>query len=607
MSGGFWHKNLRIDLTRGITSIEEVPEELLKKFIGGAGIAALLLRHEVPAECGAFDPDNLLIFSTGPFQASKISGSAKFSIVTRSPLTGLFADSAAGAAWGIRFKKTGFDFLTIKGRSERPVYLFISDNRAEILPAEDLWGTDAVDTTRLLQERHPGASVAAVGTAGEQAVSLACILVDGFSAAGRGGTGAVAGSKRLKAVVVSGTQNPPVANPEQLKELEKKYRKSIHQVSEGLREWGTIGGLVPGEEAGNLPVKNWVSVGWKEGAEKIGYPGYLKLNPKPHACLYCAVACHRTVDVTFPDGYSYAGSGPEYETLALLGASCMIDDLELLVKANALCNRLGMDTMSAGSCAAFAMEALEKGDTKGLLPGYDFGWSNGEGLLRFLGELGAGEGFGGIFSKGIRAGAAQFAPAAAAYAQQVKGMDIPAHDPRTYYNLSLSYATGNRGACHMRAYSQISTMGALLPDAGIDVAPAPDTLEGAAHVVKVYQDFTAFYNACVLCQFMIWGGYGLGDMVESLNVITGWDMSVEEVMQAGERIFTLQRLLNTSWGVRAKDDILPERFFQPAASGARAGKFPAGFGEELERLYGERGWDADGIPTEGTRAALELE
>ena len=596
MSGGFWLKNLRINLTTAEVSVEEIKESFLKKFIGGAGAAAVILKHEVPPECGPLDPENLLIFATGPFQASKISGSAKFSVATRSPLTGMFLDSAAGADWGLLFKGTGFDFLTISGKSKSPVIINITDNKAEILPADGLWGKDTLSATHILKEQYPGASVAVIGQAGENCVAVSCMIVDGFSAVGRGGTGAVAGSKNLKAVVVKGTQTVPVANPDELKNLEKEYRKSIMKNAEGLRQGGTIGGLAPGEEAGNLPVKNWTEAEWKEGAAKIGYPGYNILNPKPHACKYCVVACHRKIDKDFDDGYSYKGSGPEYESLALLGASCMIDDLELLVKANQFCNQVGMDTMSAGSCAAFAMEALEKGDTNGHTPNYPFTWGSGAGLLEFLKEMADSKGFGGIFSQGIRKGASLFAPDAAEYAHHVKGMDIPAHDPRVYYNLSLSYATGNRGACHMRAYSQISTMGALLPEAGIDKAPEPDTLEGAAHVVKVYQDFTSFYNSCVLCQFMIWGGYGLGDMVITLNAITGWDLTVEDVMIAGDRIFTVQRILNNSWGISAIDDTLPQRFFVPSKNGGRKGKFPAEFKKELEELYKERGWEITGFP-----------
>ncbi|MBI9106683.1 MAG: aldehyde ferredoxin oxidoreductase family protein [Spirochaetales bacterium] len=606
MAGGYWHKNLRIDLSSERVYTEELDEVLLKNYIGGAGVAGVYLKREVPAETPPLSPGNLLIFSTGPFQATKISGGAKFSIVTRSPLTGIFVDSAAGAGWGVSFKKTGFDFLMIRGAASTPVYLNITDNKAEILPADELWGLDTLEVTKILMERHKGASVAAIGQAGENLNAMACIYVDGFSAAGRGGTGAVAGSKNLKAVVVNGSMSCPVAHPERLAELEKSYRKSIAQTAAGLREFGTVGGLVPGEEGGNLPVKNWSMVGWKEGAAKIGYPGYSSLNMKPHACSYCSIACHRKAKVEFKSGWKYSGPAPEYESLALLGASCMIDELELLVRANDFCNRSGIDTMSAGSCAAFAMEALEKGHTKGKTPSYQFGWGNGGGLLKFLAELVDGQGFGGIFSRGIREAAAGFDDEAASYASHVKGMDVPAHDPRVYYNLGLSYATGNRGACHMRAYSQISTMGALLPEAGIGAAPSPDTLEGAAEVVKAYQDFTAFYNSCVLCQFMIWGGLGLGGMIELLNVITGWDLDAAEVLKAGDRIFTTQRMLNNDWGVRAIDDRLPERFFQASKEGPRAGKYPEGLDDELSRLYSLRGWNAEGLPVSSKVEELEI-
>jgi len=409
--------------------------------------------------------------------------------------------------------------------------------------------------------------------------------------------------------VVSGTREPVVFDPAKVEAYEKKYRKSIADNAAGLREAGTVGGLAPGEESGNLPLKNWSQVGWKEGAAKIGYPGYTSLNNKVHPCKYCTVACHRQSDVSWPDGYSYRGPAPEYETLAMLGACCLIDDLETLVKANDLCNRAGLDTMSAGGCAGFALEALERGHTKGLTPEYDFTWGNGNGLLAFIGEMISRKGFGGLFSEGIVPATSHFLPEAATYAHHVKGQDIPAHDPRVYYNLGLSYATGNRGACHMRAYSQIATMGALLPEAGIDKAPLPDTLDGAAHVVKTYQDFTTFYNSCVLCQFMIWGGFGLGDMTECLNAVTGWSMLPSDVMKCGERAFTLQRLLNNNWGIAGKDDKLPDRFFAPSSSGPREGKAPdrTRFAAELAELYRLRGWDKNGLVTKETLVRLGLD
>ncbi|MGB4571500.1 MAG: aldehyde ferredoxin oxidoreductase family protein [Rectinemataceae bacterium] len=608
MLGGYWLKALRVDLDRGAVWTEELDESVARAFIGGAGVAALFLSREVGESVGPRSPANLLVFATGPFQAMKLPGAAKFSICTRSPLTGTFTDSAAGGGFGIALKRTGYDFLLISGRSREPVYLCVTSDSASILPAGDLWGRDSIETFESLSKRHGGASVAAIGPAGENGIAMSCVYVDGYSAAGRGGTGCVMGDKRLKAVVVSGNLDPPVSDRAQVESYEKKFRKSIAETAAGFREAGTVGGLASGEESGNLPLRNWSQVGWKEGAAKIGYPGYATLNNKLHPCKYCSLSCHRLANVSFPDGYSYKGPSPEYETLAMLGASCLVDDLESLVKANDECNRAGLDTMSAGGCAAFAMEALEKGHTNGLFPAYDLSWGNGAGLREFIGEMVARKGFGGLFSDGIVPAAAKFLPEASRYAQHVKGQDIPAHDPRVYYNLGLSYATGNRGACHMRAYSQISTMGALLPEVGIDVAPAPDTLEGAARVVKAYQDFTAFYNSCVLCQFMIWGGFGLGDMTDCLNAVTGWRLTPHDVMECGERAFTLQRVLNNRWGFSKKDDRLPERFFMASSSGARAGKAPdrERFSAELAELYHLRGWDEDGFVRGATLVRLRM-
>jgi aldehyde:ferredoxin oxidoreductase len=609
MIGGYWLKALYVDLDRGSVEDLDLSEDLARALVGGAGMASYFLSNEPHRSADPRSPSNLLIFATGPFQSTKLSGAAKFSICTRSPLTGIFADSAAGGDFGFALKRSGFDMLIISGASDKPVYLLVHDGKASLENAGGLWGKDSIDTCEELASRHEGASVAAIGPAGEKGVAMACVYVDGFSAAGRGGTGCVMGGKRLKAVAALGSREAPLADRALVESCEKKYRKSIAENSAGFRETGTVGGLSPGETSGNLPLHNWSQVGWPEGAAKIGYPGYSSLNNKLHPCRYCTVSCHRSADIGFADGYSYKGPAPEYETLAMLGGSCLIDDMEVLLKANDLCNRAGIDSISAGNCAAFAMEALEKGHTQGLLPSYEFSWGNGGGLLAFLRELAAREGFGGLFSEGIVRAASKFHPEAAAYAHHVKGLDIPAHDPRVYYNLGLSYATGNRGACHMRAYSQIATMGALLPEVGINVAPAPDTLEGAASVVKTYQDFTAFCNSCVLCQFMIWGGFGLGDMVDCLNAATGWRLTPHDAIECGERVFTLQRKLNNFWGVARKDDRLPDRFFVASTAGPRAGKAPGrdSFSAELEELYRLRGWDAQGLVMKATEARLGID
>ncbi|MGA2548143.1 MAG: aldehyde ferredoxin oxidoreductase family protein [Rectinemataceae bacterium] len=608
MIGGYWLKALSVDLDRGSIGSLDLDEDLAKALIGGAGMASYFLSRELPKSSDPRSPANLLVFATGPFQSTKLPGAAKFSVCTRSPLTGIFTDSAAGGDFGFALKRSGFDMLIISGASNKPVYLLVGDGEASLQSASDLWGKDSVETFEELSARHNGASVAAIGTAGENKVAMACIYVDGFSAAGRGGTGCVMGAKRLKAVVALGHLEVPLADRILVESYEKKFRKSIAEISAGFRATGTVGGLDAGEISGNLPLRNWSQVGWQEGAAKIGYPGYSSLNNKLHPCKYCTISCHRRADIGFADGYSYKGPAPEYETLAMLGASCLIDDMESLLKANDLCNRAGLDTISAGSCAAFAMEALEKGHTRGLRPSYDLSWGNGAGLLDFLHELVDREGFGGLFSEGIVRASSNFHPDAAGYAHHVKGLDIPGHDPRVYYNLGLSYATGNRGACHMRAYSQIATMGALLPEVGISVAPAPDTLDGAAKVVKTYQDFTAFYNSCVLCQFMIWGGFGLGDMTDCLNAVTGWRLSPKESLECGERAFTLQRKLNNAWGVTSRDDSLPDRFFIASTMGARAGKAPGRdrFSAELEELYRFRGWDTQGLVTNETSARLGI-
>ena len=406
MASGCWNKVLRIDLTNKKVVKEDVEDKIFRLFVGGAGFGAKILWEEVSPEKDPLHADNRLIFATGPLQGHPVPGGAKFSVVSKSPLTNTQADSAAGAKWGPFLKKAGYDALIIQGRSETPVYIYIENDKVEIKDAKSIWGSDsyqAVDQIRkeLGDER---VSVVTIGPAGEKLVKIACIVVDKHSFAGRCGLGAVMGSKNLKAVAVKGSKKVPVADLSLLKEYNRKYFKEIYNASlkSGLRPHGTPVLCITAEGFGDMPIKYWSEDTWPEGAKNIGAPNYTDvLSAKPYPCLYCPIGCHRNINIEEPVKYRLKGIGPEYETLGMLGTNLLIDDVKAIAVANDICNKLGIDTISTGACIGLAMECYEKGiiskkDTGGM----EIKWGEPEILIELVKQIGNKEGFGSIFSEG---------------------------------------------------------------------------------------------------------------------------------------------------------------------------------------------------------------
>jgi len=600
MSNGYWGKILRVDLSQRKVEEETISELIWKKLLGGAGFGAKVLFDEVGADIAPLDPENRIIFGLGPFQATQVTGAAKFSIVSRSPLTGIYADSAAGADFSIMLKKAGYDGIIIQGRAETPVYLFVNDGKVEIRDGAKVWGKDSYEATELISRELGGnVSVACIGQAGEKEVAIACIVVNKHSFAGRCGLGAVMGSKNLKAVAVRGTQPPPVYDSKRLSALSKEIGKKIFKsTKEWLRLHGTPFVLIPNEDMGDVPIRYWSGDTWREGAQKIGTPYYTEtLKAKPTPCKYCVVGCHRHVRIEEPEEYAMEGAGPEYETIAMLGACCLIDDIKAISKAGEWCNRYGIDTMSAGAFVAFAMECFEKVIlTKKDTNGMEIRWGDKKALIEIIHQIGQRKGLGGLFGQGIVPAAEHLGKGASEIAMHVKGLDLPAHDPRAYFGLAINYATGTRGGCHERGNPQVASGLTILKEAGITKDVNRFRMENSEFVAARYQDYSALANSLCVCKFMHFGGLTLTDMLEWLNAATGWGCSMEEFLKTGERIFTLQRQVDIKYGVTKKDDILPKRIFEPAKKGARAGKAPMPFKPALDRYYKIRGWDEQGIP-----------
>lgn len=612
MSNGYWNKVLRVNLTTGEIWTEQVSEETWKMCLGGAGYGAKVLLEEIDADTDAFSPDNPLVFALGPYQSEHSPGNAKWTVVAKSPLTGTYGDSAAGAGWGMQLKKAGYDALIVTGIAREPVYLAIDDDNVSLKSAADLWGQDTYETYSSLRELEtPNVSVACIGPAGENLVRFACIVADAHSFAGRCGLGAVMGSKKLKAIAVRGTHGVPVYDSDGYKELSKKKMQEIYRAAEdGLRKHGTPELCTLAESFGDMPIKNWAGDVWPEGAAKLGAPNYTEvLNARPQACVNCPIGCHR--DITVEDKeYSLKGPGPEYETLGMLGSNLLIDDVKAVAKANDICNRLGMDTISAGACIGLAMECFEKGYLTSDQVGHELTWGNAGAMIDILSQIGNRTGFGAIFADGTLKAAADIHPDAQQYVTHVKGLDLPAHDARACWSLGINYATSTRGACHMRGVTEDVEMGGFfVPEIGVVEGWSKFfEQENKAELAVKYQDMCAWINSAVICIFMLNGGdLSLTSAQDLFNSATGWNWSIEDIIQSGERILTMQRLVNVRDGHSRKTDTLPPRMLQPANEGFRAGKIPAPLDEYLDKYYQLRQWDSNGVPTAECLSRLGLD
>jgi aldehyde:ferredoxin oxidoreductase len=614
MGNGYWQKTLRVNLTTGNVRVEAIEENDLKAFIGGAGLAAEILRREIPEKIDPLSPENLVIFATGPFQGPSVPGGAKFSVAGISPQTGTYADTAAGANWGPAIKDAGYDVVILEGKSDKPVYLQIVDHDVQIKDAAAVWGKDTVASIDAIRAEcgDDKLSVATIGPAGERLVAIACIAVDKHSFAGRCGLGAIMGSKNIKAVAVRGTKSVPVADPDKAAELIKKYQKMIHAntIENEFREHGTPGLCETAEGLGDMPIKYWEQDTWPEGAKKLGAPNYTEqLNAKPLPCKYCPIGCHRQVTITSPEEYKYEGIGPEYETLGLMGSNLLIDDPKVVTMGNDMANRMGVDTISAGAMIGFAIECFDKGwltegDTDGFVPK----WGDADTLIKMTELIGLREGIGELFAGGTLAAAKKIHPDAADEVVHCKGLDFPAHDPRSCISLAPTYATGTRGACHFRGPCEDVEMGGFfMPEVGVNEGDVKFfEKENQSFVVVKCQDLGVLCNSLVLCLFMIDGGdWTLTDVTGLFNAITGWEFSVEELMLTGERGFTVQRMNNLRDGYNASNDVMPKKMRKVAKEGFRAGK-EIPFAEMMQEYYALRGWDSNGAPDSETLSRLGL-
>ncbi len=595
---GYTGKFLRINLSTGQVSKEDMDMDKAVKFIGGRGLGSYFLAQEVDPQIEPFDAANKIIFATGPLTGSQAPTGGRYMVVTKSPLSGTIASSNSGGFWGAELKRAGYDLIIIEGKSDKPCYIYINDGDVQIKDAQKYWGKLVSETTDLLLEEtaEPKARVVTIGPAGEKQLLLASIMNDKYRAAGRSGVGAVMGSKNLKAIVVRGTGKSSPAREDETKAVVKGILKKIKENSvtgTGLPTYGTSVLVNLINESGVYPTNNFQQSYFETADKTSGETLAEKYLVKNTACFRCPIACGRYSKVG-----DVEGEGPEYETVWAYGASCGVDDLVAIIKANKLCNEYGLDTISAGSTIACAMELYEKGIIKSdEVDGPELKFGSSEAIVEWTRKMGAGEGFGAKLAMGSYRLAEEYG--VPQLSMSVKKLEMPAYDPRGIQGHGLQYATSNRGGCHVRGYM-------IAPEIlGLPEKLDPFSIEGKAVWVKIFQDLTAVIDSLGLCLFTSFA-IGADDYKDMFNAIVGQDLTTEELLKAGDRIWNLERIFNLKAGVGPDQDKLPSRLVsEPIPSGPCKGRIHR-LPELLPEYYEERGWDEKGLPTESKLAQLGI-
>jgi aldehyde:ferredoxin oxidoreductase len=602
---GYTGKILRVDLSKNKTSAEPLNEAWSKKFIGGRGLAARYLFEELKPKTAPLSPENILIFMTGPVTgtAPHPPAAAKGVVVTKSPATHTFLDSYFGGNFMVEMKFAGFDGIIIHGKADKLSYLFLDDGNVEIRVAKGLKGKGVYETTDLIKEeiRDKGIKVAAIGPAGENLVKFACICFERNHQAGRGGTGAVMGSKNLKAVAVQGTKKVEVHDSEAWRELVKvTIKKEIleNPKMESTRTSGTPPYVQFSNTVGILPTKNFQDGVFKD-VDKIDSDAIQKnIFVKKTNCYRCPVACRNITRIRTGPFKGTSIDGPEYETLAMAGSNCYINDLNAIVKFNDLCDDYGLDTISAGNVTAFGMECFEKGTlSKKDLGGLDLSFGSVESYLKIPRLIALREGIGDTLAEGVKTASERIGKGSEKFALQAKGLEYPGYDPRGSFGMALAYATSDRGACHIRAFP-------VSYDAFGDKDPF--THEGKAKLCIGDQNYNSVKFSLIFCDFY---PIGYPTMARFYSIATGRELKAEELELIGERIWNLTRAFNVREGFARKDDSLPTRIArEPLLSGLPKGrKLPREYFEKmLDDYYKERGWDNNGKPKEEKLRELEL-
>ena len=612
MSGN--HSNLlKIDLSSGKIETVDLDETLLRAHVGGSSLAARLFFESNGYQFKALQAASPLFIMTGPVVGTNFPGSSRFVFCARSPLTGIWGESASGGFWGAELKKAGYDGIIIEGKAAVASYIVIDDANVAVLDAGKLWGMDTYQTVDGLKDKHKGqrpARVLAIGPAGENLVKYAAVCNDKAHYFGRTGMGAVMGSKNLKAVVVRGKGKVSVADQGAYQEARKKALASIKDsmIAASMHDLGTAAAMDMGMMTGDVPIKNWSLGEDYEMAAALGGPAiHETILEGRAACFACPIGCKPVVAIDHPKYAIAKGPGPEYETCAAFGTMIMNSDLKAVAYANELCNRLGLDTITCGATIAFMMDCYANGLLSLQdLDGLDLTWGNVDAALEMVKKIAHREGFGDGAADGSLAIAASIGEAAERYAVTVKGLELPMHDPRGFHGLGLAYMNSNRGACHLQHAVQAVEQGMVAwPQVGLEEDYTATESIGKAEMVCTSENIGQMANAVCVCHFVHWA-MGLENFLNGFNAVTGYGFSMEEFLAAGRRAWVLKRALNNLMGITAADDRLPPKVLTPTAEGSAAGSIPD---EALmkKQYYDIRGLDERGFPTIQLLGSLGLE
>ncbi len=615
MVNGYTGKILRVDLTNEKIIIENPEEIFYRRYIGGEGFVAYFLLKELKAGIDPLGAENKLIFATGSLTGFAIPGTGRNSVGAKSPLTEGFGEAEVGGHWGAELKHAGFDAIIIEGKAKKPVYLWIKDGGAEIKNAIHLWGKVTGEAEAIIKKELSDQfiRVAQIGPGGENLVRYACIINDLRNAAGRTGMGAVMGSKNLKAIAVRGHKKLEVNNKEKLRAKIREFNEVAYKTVSGYFEYGTGSGIMEQfAKSGNLPTRNFRDGNFKSA--KVLDPGIMKqeIGLKMESCYACSIRCKKVVEIREPWNVDPLYGGPEYETIGAFGSNCGVSDLKAVCKANELCNKYSLDTISTGVSISFAMECYEKGilsdnDTNGI----KLNFGNAEAVVQLVEMIAKREGLGDILAEGVKRAAEKIKNGADKFAMHVKGQEIPMHEPRLKQGLGVGYTVSPTGAEHMANMhdTAIASEGSIAVHSAIGILEPLEIDDLGIKKVRAlvyYTNWRNLLNALLMCYFVPWDYI---DIPEIVRAVTGWNTSSWELMKVGERITTMARAFNVREGLTKKDDWLPERFFQPHTSGALAET--AIKQDELKNAiityYKMMGWNEDGIPTKSKLEELELD
>jgi aldehyde:ferredoxin oxidoreductase len=612
MKNAYTGKILRVNLTKKKISSEKLEENFYRQYFGGRGLIAYYLLNELKPKTDPLGPDNLLIFACGPVTGAPFSGSGRNSIGAKSPLTGTYGEAEAGGYWGAELKRAGFDAIIFEGKAHEPVYLWVSDKQAELKDASNIWGLEIKKSQETIR-RELGdnrVKVTQIGPGGEKLVRYACVINDMNHVAGRCGMGAVMGSKNLKAVAVKGTGNVKVRKPKRLRKLAKWMATNVDKVAHALHTYGTGSDMDSSETMGNLPVRNFRDGDFPEVDSISAQAVKDQVQVGMGTCYACVVACKKEVEVTEPWNVDRAYGGPEYETLAALGSNCGVFDLKAVCKANELCQRYSIDTISTGGSISFAMECFERGLlTKEDTEGIDLKFGDARSMLKLVEMIGERKGIGNLLAEGVKRAAESIQKGAEELAVHVKGQEVPMHDPRLKRGEALGYAVSPTGADHVHnihdtfLYPQLpkqyKSLGVL------ETVPLEDFGPKKIRLYKYVGEWRTLNNFLVMCLFTPWS---VTQKVEIVRSVTGWNTTAFELMKVVERGNTLARIFNLREGFTEKDDWLPSRFFQPKTSGAlsKTSVDPQKLQKAKLTYYDMMGWTEEGVPKQSKLEELDI-